>query len=407
MKFYIVDDDGDMRALFKMILEKAGHKIIEFSSGRDALAVLQIDPPDCIITDIIMPGMDGMELIKTVRENDKYNSIKIIVVSVKSYEFDKKRALSMGADGYIEKPVNKEMFMKDIDNLLCEKIELTFWGVHGTLPVPGRSTLRYGGNTSCAAIRFPKNRFFILDAGTGIKELSNHLMKTGSRNMKATFFITHSHWDHINAFPFFSPLYIPGNEFQVCGPAQGDLTMREVISSQMDSVYFPITIKEMCARVYFKDLVEGAYNIDNIEVKTKLLIHPGYALGYRFQYGGKSICYITDNELYMKEVVHYSNNVWENMIKFVQDADILIHDATYTLEEYAKKFHWGHSCVNQVVKLAMNANVKTLYLYHHDIDNTDEDIDQKVETANEIINENKSSLLCASAVEQQTISLKI
>lgn len=403
LSFFIIDDDKDIQVLLRNILEKARHDVTTFNSGVEALDQIKKDKPDCIITDVMMATMDGIEFIIKIRKNKDLDNIKIIVLSAKVYESDKKRCFSVGADGYFVKPINSKQFMEEVEEIILQKIELTFWGVRGTLPVPGKKAIKYGGNTTCLSILFPKNRLFILDAGTGIKELSNYLLASGKANLNATFFISHSHWDHINAFPFFVPLYITGNEFQVCGPAQGHLSIREIVSNQMDGVYFPITVKEFSSHLYFKDLVEDSYEINNINIKTKLLVHPGCDLGYRFEYNGKSICSLTDNELYLHDSKSFSKNIWNGLVEFVQGADILIHDTTYTLEEYEKKINWGHSCVDQVVKLAIEAKVGMLYMSHHDPDQTDNDIDHKVEIANKIIADYQSPLKCACAVEQNKI----
>ena len=158
----------------------------------------------------------------------------------------------------------------------------------------GGKSIRYGGNTSCVSLSFKNGGLFIFDAGSGIKELSNHLMASGARRLEAKIFISHPHWDHINALPFFVPLFIPGNEFEILGATQGDLTVREMISNQMDGVCFPVTIREFGSRVYFRDLRGETLKINGATIETMLLSHPGYCLGYRINYNGKSVCYITE-----------------------------------------------------------------------------------------------------------------
>jgi phosphoribosyl 1,2-cyclic phosphodiesterase len=177
-------------------------------------------------------------------------------------------------------------------------LELTFWGVRGTLPVANQRAYRYGGNTSCVTLEFPKGQLFIFDAGTGIKELSDALMKQNRRNIAASIFISHPHWDHINALPFFAPLYARGNAFEILGAAHVHKTMEELISAQMDDVYFPITMKEFGAQIKFRDLNEEQIEVEGISVCTMLLSHPGNCLGYRIDYNGRSVCYVTDNELF-------------------------------------------------------------------------------------------------------------
>ncbi len=286
-----------------------------------------------------------------------------------------------------------------------EGIKVTFWGVRGTLPVPGRKTVRYGGNTSCVSIEFPKDNFFIFDAGTGIKELSNYLMSERHTLTKATIFISHPHWDHINGIPFFAPLYTKGNEIEICGPPNGDMSMRKLISGQMDGVYFPINIKEFGATVSFHNLGEERFDIDAIKIQTMFLNHPGQCLGYRLDYRDRSICYITDNEIYPESSSLYSESYVNKLTDFVSDTDVLITDCTYTDEEYEDKIGWGHSSVNQVVELAYRARVKTLYLFHHDPDQTDDDIDNKVKMAQVVLEKKGSSTMCTAPKEGESFDV--
>ncbi len=157
-----------------------------------------------------------------------------------------------------------------------DQIKLRFWGVHGTLPVPGKNTVKYGGNTSCISLEFPGGKLFIFDAGTGIKVLSDYLTANKVRPVSTKIFISHPHWDHINALPFFVPLYMQGNNFEIYGPSQGNISMKKLISRQMDGIYFPIKFKEFGANIHFRDLKEEEFKVDGINIKTMLLNHPGH-----------------------------------------------------------------------------------------------------------------------------------
>ena len=354
---------------------------------------------------MMMPEMDGLELLKRLRNEPSLNKTKFIVVSAKSYEFDRKRAFTFGADSYITKPIDTTNIVAQLQRIIEDRIELSFWGVHGTLPVPGEQTTRYGGNTSCVSLEFSRGSFFIFDAGTGIKALSDHLMATNRPLVGAKIFISHPHWDHINGLPFFAPLYMQGNEIEICGPAHGDISMQELISGQMDGVYFPINIKEFSAMLTFRNLMEEEIEIEGIKIKTMLLNHPGHCLGYRVEYKNKSICYVTDNELYPPTNKFYNEFYLNQLTNFIADTDILITDCTYTDEEYEAKVGWGHSAVSQVVDLADRAAVKELYLFHHDPDQRDADIDAKLETALALLEQRKSATRCEAPKEKHTIKL--
>jgi len=402
IKFFLVDDDPGVVEIISGYLKQENAVVDGTTLSIEAFEKIVAQKPDCVILDIMMPELDGLELCKQLRQEPVLDDLKIIFLSGKSYEFDRSRAFSFGADGYFLKPItDSAKFIDDLQHIIDDTPELRFWGVRGTLPVSGEDVLKYGGNTNCVSINFPRNNLFIFDAGTGIKLLSNHLMKTYQSSISAKIFISHPHWDHINALPFFTPLYIPGNEFEICGPSHGDITMRELISSQMDGVYFPIRIKEFAARVYFRNLKEQEFEIDQIKIKTMLLSHPGYCLGYRLEYKDKIICYVTDNELFPETSPYYNLDYFEKLSQFVNSADYLITDSTYTDEEYKSKINWGHSPVSQVIKLADHAKVKKLFLYHHDPDQTDQDIDDKHTIARDLLKELDSRTICIAPKERQ------
>jgi phosphoribosyl 1,2-cyclic phosphodiesterase/CheY-like chemotaxis protein len=404
-RILVVDDDPFMIELETALLEEEGYEVVALDSAEEALAKIKNVEPDCVITDLVMPGVAGMQLLKNIRDDHSLSAIKVIVLSSKSFEFDKRQAMQFGADRFVIKPLDAESFIKTVRAVLESKLELTFWGVRGTLPVPGARALRYGGNTSCVAIEFPKGQFFIFDAGSGIKELSNAWLAQKRGKLEAKIFISHPHWDHINALPFFVPLYVPGNEFEILGASHPHRTMRELISAQMDDIYFPITIKEFGSHVYFRDLNEETIDIDGITIKTKLLSHPGNCLGYRVEYEGRSVCYVTDNELFLPDGPRYDAHYVSQLTAFLNKADVLITDCTYTDEEYERKIGWGHSCVSQVAELAHYAEVETLYLFHHDPDQSDDAIDAKLEMATRALESMRSKTKCVAPAETDVLKL--
>lgn len=406
LQFFVVDDDPDVVDFISSLLQGEGHSVSGAVSSASALADILAQKPDCVLIDLMMPGTDGLELCKQLGEREELRDTKLVIVSAKPYEADRARAYEFGAEGYITKPLNAETFLKKLFRILDDKMELTFWGVRGTLPVPGQNTLKYGGNTSCVSIEFSKGQFFIFDAGTGIKALSDHLASEKRQRLEAKIFISHPHWDHINALPFFTPLYIPGNEFEVLGASHGNISMRQMISAQMDGIYFPIRLKQFGARVYFRDLEEEDFSLgDGITIKTKLLNHPGKCLGYRVEYKGRSICYVTDNELDLEDSEFYNPFYVKNLTSFIRGTDILITDTTYTDEEYVTKVGWGHSCISRVVDLAHSGEVKQLLLFHHDPDQTDADIDRKLQAAVSQLDERNSATRCLAPTEGQVFKV--
>ena len=401
----IVDDDPDIISIYQAILNDAGHVTHSQTSSLQALNIINDLQPDLLLLDLMMPDMDGLELLSRIREMEDLTDLKIIVISAKSYEFDRKRALDQGADGFIRKSTSAENVLTQIERIVEDKVTLTYWGVRGTIPVPGPDTLKYGGNTSCVTLEFAKEPFLIFDAGTGIKALSNVLMASQRKRIEAKLLISHPHWDHINALPFFAPLYQPGNDIEILGPAHGHISMQELIYAQMDDIYFPITAREFGAHVQYRDLREETIKFKDIVVHTMLLSHPGSCLGYKVIYKNRTICYVTDNELFLETDSEHNPTYIKKLSEFVKNADVLITDCTYSDIEYSSKIGWGHSCVSQVVNLAHNAGIKTLSLFHHDPDQTDAGIGQKLEQASSLLQKLNSKTECIAAAEGQSFDI--
>jgi CheY-like chemotaxis protein/phosphoribosyl 1,2-cyclic phosphodiesterase len=406
MKFFVVDDDPEILALLGRVLGGAGHAVATSASSHDALKRIPLERPDCVITDIMMPEMDGFELTRELRRRPELAPMKIIVLSAKTYEFDRRRARELGADGYIPKPFTSDTLLKSIQEIVSSRVVVTYWGVHGTLPTPGPAYTRYGGNTPCVSVEVGGEPLCVFDAGSGIKRLSDQVMASaGTERFTARIFISHTHWDHINTIPFFAPLYVRGNEVEIFGPYQGDLTIERAISAQMESVYFPVTVREFGSRLTFRDLREETLEFGPVKIETMLLSHPGYCLGYKLSARGRSVCYITDNELYLASDRRHNPRYVEHLAQFVRGADVLITDTTYRDSEYLTKVDWGHSCVSEVAKLAARAEVKRLHLFHHDIDQTDAVIDLKLKEAREALGRLGSKVQCEAPAEGSTLVL--
>jgi phosphoribosyl 1,2-cyclic phosphodiesterase/CheY-like chemotaxis protein len=398
LRFCVVDDDEFVGSVVSDFLAGAGHTVTRFGDSVAALQEILRAPPDGVIVDIMMPKLDGLQLCRELRASRALDRTKIVVLSSKSFEADRRRAFEVGADAYLTKPVERDVLIERLRALVADKVELKFWGVRGTLPVPGRRAERYGGNTPCVSLKFPRDQLFVIDAGTGIRELAREMMARRER-LNATILISHPHWDHINALPYFSPLYVPGNVFKIYGASHGAASLRDLISAQMDGVYFPVTIREFGAHVDFYDIAEQALEIDGIQIDTMLLSHPGTCLGYRLRYRERTICYVTDNELFNPDLPQYDAHYFDKLVHFVAGADVLITDTTYFDDEYLGKVGWGHSSVSQVIDLAHNAGVKNLLLFHHDPDQSDDDIDRKLGLARQQLAARGSHTRCEAPAE--------
>ena len=281
-------------------------------------------------------------------------------------------------------------------------IKIKFWGVRGSIPCPGPKTMKYGGNTACIELRFPEvNRLIIIDAGSGIRELGNFMMANDFKAgpISTDVFLTHTHWDHIMGFPFFTPIYVPGSTIKVYGPVsfEGD-TLEKIVGGQLTYRYFPVRQAELAAKIEYLDLKEGKFDLgDGITVTTKYLNHPILCLGYRFAYQGKAVCTSYDTEPFRNvfctdpedpsydqgmaaegELVAQEQN--GALEQFFSGADLLVHDAQYTQEEYTARFMgWGHSSFEHAIAAAKHAGVKALALFHHDPMRTDDQIDALAE----------------------------
>lgn len=250
-----------------------------------------------------------------------------------------------------------------------------FWGVRGSIATPGIETVRYGGNTSCLEMRVG-GKLLIFDGGTGLRVLGTTLLK--QMPVEAYMFFTHSHWDHIQGFPFFVPAFIPGNRFHIYGAvAPNGSTLKQRLSDQMLHPNFPVPLRIMQSDLKFYDMQIGELiTLDDIKIETGRLNHPSDAMGYRVMWRGQTVVYCTDTE-------HPQEGLDENVLHLARNADVFIYDATYTDEEYyhpkTPKIGWGHSTWQMAVKIAKEAGVKKLIIFHHDPAHNDDFLD-RIET---------------------------
>lgn len=250
-----------------------------------------------------------------------------------------------------------------------------FWGTRGSIPSPGPTTVRYGGNTPCVEVRAGE-RLFILDAGTGIRPLGKQLVDSGEI-VRATVLLTHFHWDHIQGLPFFYPLHHPSSQVDVFGPAANDLEVRERLQHQMAPAFFPVPLHDIRAECRFQGWTSGDRRFGDCEVRVFPLRHPSTTLGYRIDTPTASICYLPDSEL-VGGPFDVEADWRPRLEQFLEGADLLIHDAMIFGDEYERYEGWGHSTVEQAVELARDARVRHLVGFHHAPDRSDDEIDEKL-----------------------------
>lgn len=267
-------------------------------------------------------------------------------------------------------------------------MKVRFWGVRGSIPVPGPSTNRYGGNTSCVEVRPRGGWPIIIDAGTGIRRLGKSLMEErfGEGGGTAHILISHTHWDHIQGMPFFSPLYRSGNRMHVFARQRGDTHLQAVFASQTEDPYFPVPLSALEASIEFHELVEGTrFRIDDTMVSCTRLNHPWVAMAYRLDADGASVVYCSDTAPFTDILLEHEfvskppalggpipaqmaaklATMRASLVALCKGADLLVYDTQFTADEYRQRPHWGHSTPDDALAIAREANVKCLCLYHH------------------------------------------
>ena len=279
-------------------------------------------------------------------------------------------------------------------------MKITFCGVRGSTPAPGAEFIRYGGNTACVHVELADGTDIVLDAGTGIRELGK---KLAAKQTPVHILLSHNHWDHIQGFPFFIPIYQANREILIT-PGLTDLAEPEAVLDQMTGSYFPVHKNDLAAsiKVIARPLQDNEWYISNAQVSRLKMNHPGGGSCYTIREEGCKIAYITDNELYPP---YRKQTDFLDFVAFAKGSDLLIHDAQYLVSDMPGKSGWGHSVAEEAVKLAMACKVKQLALYSHDPERTDDDIDEIIAHCHEVIDAGEMDLICFGAREGQIIEI--
>jgi phosphoribosyl 1,2-cyclic phosphodiesterase len=247
------------------------------------------------------------------------------------------------------------------------------WGARGSIPVSGNEYLRYGGDTPCIEIRTANDGIVIIDAGSGIRRLGHRLLE--EKRHDYTLIFTHVHWDHLMGFPFFRPIYRSGTQIAVVGCPYTQISVREMISRIMTPPNFPVSFEEVKADIRYQEDCRETIQIDGLTVTPIPISHPNQGNGYRFEENGKSFVFLTDNELTYR---HPGGLEYRDYAAFASGADLLIHDAEYRPQEYHLTRTWGHSVFTDALRLALDAGVRRLGLFHHNQERTDDAVDEMV-----------------------------
>jgi phosphoribosyl 1,2-cyclic phosphodiesterase/CheY-like chemotaxis protein len=384
-KIVVVDDDQDMRAFLVEALSPS-YSVTSAEDGVLGLELVKNERPDLVILDLLMPRMHGFEVCKRIKEDSALKDTKVLISSSKSYAHDQSTAQGAGADKYLVKPYQLAELTKVVDDMIGgarTPLQLKFWGTRGSIPSPGRLTERFGGNTPCTELRCGDLQL-VIDAGTGLRELGNHMMKEGGPQ-ETHLLVGHTHWDHIQGLPFFTPAYVPDRKLTLYGVHGTTQPFSDVLSGQMSPSYFPVSMRDMLSRPRIVEL-SGPLRLGDLKITYHYLNHPGITVGFRIEARNWTVCYISDHEPYGKlnNKGEFSAKEDDAVAKFVEGADILISEAQYTDEEYRLKRSWGHSAFSDVLALAAKAKVKQLALFHHDPAHTDDMMDRFVKDSQDV-----------------------
>jgi CheY-like chemotaxis protein len=401
-KFVLVAEDVKVISRKMIIgLEKCGYKVALAEDGEQCLAMARSLKPSLVILDIMMPKIHGIEVLKQLRADPATQNIGVVICTAKSFETELSFVAALGAYDFLIKPfcisaltgmVNGFFESRPATGMVPEHRPaadgvdsgemfrpilqtqsncLTLWGTRGSTPTPGANFLRQGGETSCMAIT-TENTVCILDAGSGIRDLGLELMKSNIRDVHL--FITHTHWDHIQGFPFFSPAYHPDFKITVYGAQGFGKDLKSLFSGQLDKDYFPVQMENMRAALNFVQLGPEPVELPGMRVTWEFANHPGATVGYKIDLGGKKIAWVPDNEFLegytgspdLISPDHERVAPFQRMIEFLSGADWLMHEAQYTNEEYPSKMGWGHCSLSNACLLARFARVRRWTVIHHD-----------------------------------------
>ena len=427
------------------LLEENGWKVLEAQDGEVGLNLARQHRPDIVVCDLLMPRCNGFQVCRAIRAIPELGRTKIVMISGRGYSTDKLNAFEAGADEYLVKPIQPSDLRAALRKVSAEEFpteiktraevpraaapvaksitevgqppRVKFWGVRGSIASPGPSTIFYGGNTSCVEVR-ADGQIIVLDAGTGIRALGLSLTQEFNGSpINLTLLLTHTHWDHIQGFPFFVPAYNPKNNVRILGYEGARQGLAATLGTQMESPYFPVGLKELPGNIHIEELRDMEFEVGAVRVRAMFVNHPGICVGYRLETSGGSVVFIPDNEPFLRlrakpagadaKALEFAAQQDEKLVEFIRGADVLIMDAQYDAQEYAQRVGWGHSCVDDVADMAVRAGAKRLFLFHHDPTHDDERISRMLAYTRRLVAEGGGpEILVEAAREGLEVVLK-
>ncbi len=435
----LIDPDELTRALLSQSLAGQGWRVLEADNGESGYDLVLQHRPNAVLCDLRTPRRNGYKVARLIRQQPQLADTRLILTTVSRFGNDRDTAFAAGADDYLVKPILPDDLRKALSNCgepvpapivpvnhvspvtptITGPTVIRFWGVRGSIPTPGSETSEFGGNTSCVEVRVG-GQIIILDAGSGLRKLGQSLLKESKGGpLNLTLLITHTHWDHIQGFPFFIPAYLPKVNVRILGYEGAVHGLRGALFEQMESAFFPIGLHQMASHVTFEELDELSFQLASVRVRTIFANHPGICLGYRLCTPGGDVVYLPDHEAYERAEVErqkaagiaapaglaYARQEDEKIVEFMRDAAVVIADSQYDATEYPTRLGWGHTCADDTVQNALRANVRQLFLFHHDPDHNDEKVSAMVTRAQEAVTAAGSSMRVDGAREGAEIIL--
>lgn len=274
------------------------------------------------------------------------------------------------------------------------------WGARGSIPISGKEFNKYGGDTTCLEIHSKTDEIIIVDAGSGIRRLGNHLIEEKQRKLSLLF--THIHWDHILGLPFFKPVYSRDYRIHIYGCPFVANSFKKLLSETMISPYFPVKFNDLAAKMIYHQICKKRFSIGSVDVTPIFLSHPNQGIGYKFTEEETVFVFLTDNEITYKHPGGLGRNEY---LEFARNADLLIHDAEYNEDEYRNTKMWGHTVYTDALQLALDADVKRFGLFHHNQNRTDRELDAMVKDCRDIVRSRKRKMRCFAVAQDQEIEI--
>jgi CheY-like chemotaxis protein len=420
-RILLAEEEPELASEMRGALEGAGYLVEQAMDGRQCVERATEWGPDLVLLDIMLPKLHGIEVLKALRGAPGTESVPVFICTAKDFKTDQAEAAVLGVHGYLVKPVLPEVLLEKVDqffqlrgavSVMPPKPEAeeepadtplpyspdfdpwadrySLWGCRGSTPTPGSRFLRHGGNTSCFCVTHGDEKY-VFDAGSGIRELGGEIMQ--GKRKRIHLFITHTHWDHIQGFPFFTPAYLPGFEITVWGAELFGKDLKSVFRGQLDRDYFPVQMEDMTSSLEFKHLPSSPIELGDVKVSWEYSQHPGATVGYKIDLGGLRIGWVPDNEFLQgytgdpRDITrdHPFMAPYRKMVQFLSDVDVLLHEGQYTAEEYPKKVGWGHSSVANACLLMKFAGVRRWIVTHHDPSHDDDFLEQKLAVTRRIL----------------------